>query len=173
MAVYFIRAVDGGPIKIGKALDVVTRLVQHRNDTGKDLVALGVMDGYTELEKELHGRFSRYRIKRSEWFEPAQPIFDFIAVHAAPFDSYPPRKCMGTNFAGKACGAYATGDSDYCISHHPDHAKPPNAVLAFRLEDSLAKEAKKKAGWIPFSAVVRNLLEQWVSGKIEVDLTKE
>lgn len=94
MSVYFIQAVNGGPIKIGKSKDVETRLsqIQYANDMGK-LEVLGVVDGYTETERFLHHIFADYRIDpRREWFEPAQPLLDFIANKTIPFKPIKPCK---------------------------------------------------------------------------------
>lgn len=146
MAVYFIQAVDGGPIKIGKALDVHTRLSQHRRDTGKDLVVLGILDGYTELEKELHGQFSGFRV-HGEWFEPAQPILDLITTQTIPFDRVQSR------------------------SNHLGYTKPPTSVIGFTDKDSLIEDARKMAGWVPLSEVIRRLLKMWVNGEIKLDLS--
>jgi hypothetical protein len=47
------------------------------------------------------------------------------------------------------------------------------SAFSFRLEESLLKRLRSKAGRIPLAIVVRVLLEKWLKGDIEVDFTKE
>lgn len=39
----------------------------------------------------------------------------------------------------------------------------------FRLPPSLLNEALQKAGMIPFSKIVRRLIEKWLKGEISID----
>lgn len=78
--VYFIQAIDGGPIKIGKALDIKRRLKSLQTDHYSELrVIASIPDGGVALEKTLHDRFKEYRI-RGEWFEPADELIKYINI---------------------------------------------------------------------------------------------
>lgn len=78
MAVYFVQAGEGGPIKIGFSVRVDLRLSKIRADNHEPVSLLGVMDGDQEAEVALHARFQR---RRGEWFEfePTADLLDFIA----------------------------------------------------------------------------------------------
>lgn len=39
----------------------------------------------------------------------------------------------------------------------------------FKLPNDLLSRAKEKAGLIPLSAIIRRLLELWLSGKVQID----
>ncbi len=41
-----------------------------------------------------------------------------------------------------------------------------------RMTPSLWETAKRKAGFVPLSVVIRMLIEKWLSGEIIIDLTK-
>lgn len=73
--IYFVQAIDGGPIKIGYTGNVRKRLSGLRSSNPTYLILLGVMDGDREMEKHLHGKFKKIQ---GEWFEPARKLFDFI-----------------------------------------------------------------------------------------------
>lgn len=44
---------------------------------------------------------------------------------------------------------------------------------SIRMTPSLWETAKRKAGFVPLSVVVRMLIEKWLSGEIVIDLTKK
>lgn len=75
--VYFIQAVDGGPIKIGKAFNVRERLAGLQTGNPKELRILGAMVGDTDVEGKVHKEFAGSRI-RGEWFEPSEELYDYI-----------------------------------------------------------------------------------------------
>lgn len=85
MAVYFVQAVDGGPIKIGTTVRLSQRLKQLTRNAGHPLEVLGVIDGGPTEEKELHERFSHLRVA-SEWFEAGDDLIGFIVSEARPWD---------------------------------------------------------------------------------------
>jgi Meiotically up-regulated gene 113 len=76
--VYFIQAIDGGPIKIGCSSDVERRRRHLEYTYGRSLVVLAVMDGGPEREKEIHEKFSRFRIGGTEQFRPVAELMAFI-----------------------------------------------------------------------------------------------
>lgn len=76
--VYFIQALDGGPIKIGKAVDQLARLKELQTASSKRLHILATMDGGRAQESALHKRFKQYRLS-GEWHEPADELVGFVA----------------------------------------------------------------------------------------------
>ena len=67
MAVYFIQAGDGGPVKIGIADDVASRLASLQTGCPAQLKILRLVRGDRPTEIEMHIRFARQRL-RGEWF---------------------------------------------------------------------------------------------------------
>lgn len=77
--VYFIQSIYGGPIKIGVAVDVVSRLKQIQNMSPVPLKLLATEAGGKERESRLHEQFSQYRLY-GEWFEPTKELLSHIAA---------------------------------------------------------------------------------------------
>lgn len=71
--VYFIQAVSGGPIKIGWAADVGSRFNSLQVAHWSELKILAVAAGTRDLEKLLHTKFIKHRV-RGEWFDPVAPL---------------------------------------------------------------------------------------------------
>lgn len=71
--VYFIRAIDGGPIKIGTAQNVKGRLEDLQVAHWQNLVVLGVSPEHGDLEFQLHSAFRQDRI-RGEWFRDTEEL---------------------------------------------------------------------------------------------------
>lgn len=65
--VYFIRAFDGGPVKIGTAVDPAGRLVELQCGNPEHLGIEYVLLGWRETELHLHRRFNDAQV-RGEWF---------------------------------------------------------------------------------------------------------
>lgn len=81
-SVYFVQPVDGGPIKIGIAANVASRLSGLQTGSPVELRVLGIIPGVRpSREAELHERFASTR-KHGEWFEPTPELMAYIAVHA-------------------------------------------------------------------------------------------
>lgn len=79
MAVYFVQAGEGGPIKIGfTAGDVRRRIAELRTGCPYPLIPLGTIDGNESRERELHRQFRSERIGR-EWFAPCLELMALIA----------------------------------------------------------------------------------------------
>lgn len=68
MAVYFIQAGDGGPVKIGKADDVRARLADLQVAHWCELSLIREIDGGHKVERWLHRHYAPGRL-RGEWFE--------------------------------------------------------------------------------------------------------
>jgi hypothetical protein len=79
--VYFMQAVDGGPIKIGWAKDPEKRLAAHQVSSASELKLLGAMWGTQDVERKWHARFAHLRI-RGEWFEGTEALLR--AIDRAP-----------------------------------------------------------------------------------------
>lgn len=77
MLVYFV-----GMSLEGKLVSVK---IGHTKAMGARVVSmLGRIEGGTkDLEKELHERFARHRI-RGEWFRPGEDLMAYIAEHSSP-----------------------------------------------------------------------------------------
>jgi hypothetical protein len=72
--VYFIQAVNGGPIKIGIAMDVETRLNELQVASPYPLRVLKVMrNAGRRTEKELHARYADDRLC-GEWFIESESL---------------------------------------------------------------------------------------------------
>ena len=75
--VYFIQSGDGGPVKIGFSKDTQSRLRELQISSPNELTLLGRMEALPTFESELHERFVDLHI-RGEWFEPGEPLLQFI-----------------------------------------------------------------------------------------------
>lgn len=82
MPVYFIRAGEDGPIKIGFTTGSINRriaMLQTGNPQRLELV--GIVDGGDiEDERLLHMRFNETRLV-GEWFAPSDALLSHIAQH--------------------------------------------------------------------------------------------
>lgn len=86
--IYFVRAGDDGPIKIGTTTQLTIRLAGLKYDPvaeGRDIILLAVMDGGRSVEKSLHRRFSHLRIK-GEWHSAADDLLEYIASEGKSVD---------------------------------------------------------------------------------------
>lgn len=70
--VYFVQRQDAR-VKIGFTGNLSSRLISLQAEHGP-LVLLGVRAGGRMVETELHLKFQRWRLGRSEWFEPVEPL---------------------------------------------------------------------------------------------------
>lgn len=71
--VYFIRAGDEGPIKIGIARDPAARLATLQTGHHETLVIVAIAAGGAAQEASYHALFSAHRV-RGEWFAPHPDI---------------------------------------------------------------------------------------------------
>lgn len=78
--VYFIQSVNGGPIKIGHASNLLARLKHIQVSNPEQLCIVAVCAGGRALERELHAKFSDSHI-RGEWFHPTPDILAEIDAH--------------------------------------------------------------------------------------------
>lgn len=85
--VYVIRAGKKSPVKIGKALNPLTRMKQLQTANAETLRLLLVVPAGNEasalrLEHVLHERFAEHRLRTSEWFygPGVAQIIDFVTA---------------------------------------------------------------------------------------------
>lgn len=76
---YFIQAEDGGPVKIGTALDPLARLRALQTAHPAKLVIREILEGDLLGEAALHREFAPYHL-RGEWFEPSWEIASWAAI---------------------------------------------------------------------------------------------
>lgn len=76
--IYFMQAVDGGPVKIGFTDDLPTRHYQLERNYGRPLAILATMEGGREREAEIHARFAHLRLGKKEQFRPGVDLMQFI-----------------------------------------------------------------------------------------------
>lgn len=76
--IYFVQAVDGGPVKIGYSNCIERRLSQLESHYKQPLVILATMKGGRKKEAEIHARFSHLRFGRTEQFRPVAELMEFI-----------------------------------------------------------------------------------------------
>lgn len=77
--VYFVEMGEGGPIKIGKAVNVQKRVCQLQVGLPLPLRLLAVCDGGRAKEREYHARFASACI-RGEWFERVPDLLAEISA---------------------------------------------------------------------------------------------
>lgn len=81
--IYFIQRGDAGPIKIGYAKDLGTRLQNLQTWHDEPLRVVGVIEGDRTTERQMHERFASLRI-RGEWFECREELSAFVATLITP-----------------------------------------------------------------------------------------
>jgi hypothetical protein len=85
--IYFIEA--AGAVKIGRSNNPKRRLQMIATGSPVACSIIGVMSGDASEERDLHDRFSKYRVRR-EWFELSPEVKSFIAQNTAvlPADTF-------------------------------------------------------------------------------------
>lgn len=79
--VYFIQHGTDGPIKIGCALNVRSRVRALQEWNPVPLRLLGYCHGHLNHERALHKRFAEHRV-RGEWFRPVPELLTYIKEYA-------------------------------------------------------------------------------------------
>ena len=76
--IYFVRAGDDGPIKIGRTSNLKQRLRVLENACPNDVTLLGVLPE----EEDIHQQFAGCRVRSNgEWFEAEADLLHFITAH--------------------------------------------------------------------------------------------
>jgi len=84
--VYFIQSEKGGPIKIGFSEKPESRLNNLQTSHPDKLIILGCIKGDQSMERELHKRFSKYRIRQDgEWFNPGLELTAYIRANCTAY----------------------------------------------------------------------------------------
>ncbi|MBI3936395.1 MAG: GIY-YIG nuclease family protein [Betaproteobacteria bacterium] len=66
--VYFVRAVGGGAVKIGRSRNIDRRITELQDACPHKLELVGSIDGDETVESLMHERFQAHRI-RGEWYD--------------------------------------------------------------------------------------------------------
>lgn len=75
--VYFIQGIDGGPIKIGTARELVLRVEAIQSCCPMRLRVLRVVPGGEDRERLFHDQFAGARL-HGKWFSPTLDLLRFI-----------------------------------------------------------------------------------------------
>jgi hypothetical protein len=137
--VYFI-SYEEGPIKIGKAVNVMNRLRTLQTSLPHKLVCIGVQVGERGLERKLHDQFGPLRVS-GEWFRREPSILEYIQTHARPYCDKSERKIQENN------------------AHDPSQIALNN--MKARLEDVQLRKAKKDM-FESLSDLVEQAMWKWV-----------
>jgi hypothetical protein len=117
--VYFIRAGESGPVKIGTAHNIAVRLNSLQNGHYEQLVVVRLLDGDRHLEMRIHERFRHLRIRR-EWFrfDPAMLTEDLESMEMSVIDRLIQR------YGSQAAMSLATGFAPLTISRWRNGDRP-------------------------------------------------
>lgn len=91
MPVYFIRAGEDGPVKIGWAADVQGRMRELQTGNVATFVLLREFDGRKAEEAEFHRHYKALRI-RGEWFEFCASMLTIEPGDIPPLPDRPARR---------------------------------------------------------------------------------
>jgi hypothetical protein len=132
MAVYFIRAGEDGPVKIGTADNVPVRMNALQNAHYEPLILVRQLTGNRHLEMRVHQRFRHLRIRR-EWFrfDPAMLTEDFYTLETPVIDQLIER------YGSQHAMSRATGFAQLTISKWRN-GHNPSIKNALRLVDLAA-----------------------------------
>lgn len=83
--VYFMQIGNNGPIKIGIAENIASRLADLETGCPWPLKVIAhIPNGGMAVERKLHRRFSSFRMS-GEWFSPSPELLSFIAKECQPW----------------------------------------------------------------------------------------
>jgi hypothetical protein len=83
MATYIVRAGENGPVKIGWADDVPSRLATLQTGHYETLTVIREVDTWWQSEAEFHRRFASHRL-RGEWFTFVPEMLSFVPTAPKP-----------------------------------------------------------------------------------------
>jgi hypothetical protein len=127
--IYFIQAVDGGPIKIGFTdKNIKTRLSIIQVGNPRELQIIGLIDNDVYSEEVLHNQFNKYLI-RGEWFEPASEILKFIEDNNS-ID----KESLSAIHTKRRYGMFKTDDDRYI---QDNYGKIPTASITSKIGKSI------------------------------------
>lgn len=137
--VYFLQSVRGGPIKIGHTTRLQERMMQFQVGSFEQLVLLACTPGGVILERQLHSRFAKSRI-RGEWFENTEELLGLIASIQSQTHKPSPVKKRPYEFS-VSWGRHRL--SNRLARSETRHAAMTSIVSAFKTADSLPQAALK------------------------------
>lgn len=77
-SIYFVQAVDGGPIKIGFSRNPEHRLRGLQTGSPKELRIIALIPNKTrQLEREFHQHLAEHRMS-GEWFEDHNEVYKIV-----------------------------------------------------------------------------------------------
>jgi hypothetical protein len=82
--VYFIRRASDGAVKIGTSTAFVARMRTLRAEFGELQVLLTISGGRIR-ERQMHERFRKYRLRRTEWFAPTRALLEWIYIERGSY----------------------------------------------------------------------------------------
>lgn len=141
--VYFIQDGDSGPIKIGASARPLQRMVSFQLATWRELRHLGICEGGTALEHELHVRFRSDEIA-GEWFQSSPALLEYIAQNAHPIIA--PALRMPK------------------VRVHKIHGLRRDKSIAFRVnpDDACAIRAAAKEAGVKVSELIRRYIDEYL-----------
>lgn len=83
MAIYFIQADKGGPIKIGYSGKPFARLNLLQVSQHVELKMVALIEGDRKLEGDLHQQFGKHHL-RGEWFNPGPELLKYLSALPVP-----------------------------------------------------------------------------------------
>lgn len=112
--VYFIRTKNDNKVKIGIARKIKTRFGNIQSSNYEELVLMGYIYGGRILEKEIHQKFEKHRI-RGEWFKLTKKVereINILLGKEKERTSAPLRKCK---ICSKTLSTFNSKDT--CFHH--------------------------------------------------------
>lgn len=156
-SVYFIQCGEGGPIKIGMAVNVQRRLELLQTGCPHLLTVLAAVAGDRATERAFHERFVDLRM-RGEWFWPARPLTNFINGVKAPAPLPPPQIAsadeanpmrqirLELGLTQKELGShFGMRQAHICRMERADALHPRSKLALLALRDRLRADSKAAA----------------------------
>lgn len=151
MAIYFVQAGEGGPVKIGFAQDIKLRMNKMRSDNYEMLRLVAAFVGGVDDERALHNMFAAHH-KHREWFY-ASVLKEMGRVTLAPHSvDDPPAARVGTfERTEEHCQAIRDGilrrldDPEYRARRKA--AQQPGGSEWLKRKATLARNKMRRAAW--------------------------
>ena len=136
MAVYFIRAGENGPVKIGQAADPASRLFDFQSGHYEILLLVRQILGGRREERALHHTYRALRI-RGEWFRWCETMATVIPDLAGAPDTHVSalRTFMDDHNLTEVQMAERLGISQSAVNRYASGLRMPRPHLLRRIED--------------------------------------
>lgn len=106
---YFVQAKNGGPIKLGYALDPEARLRELQVGNPQQLVIRRLIPGGHGTEFALHHHFAKARL-RGEWFKPTAELVALMRSDEMPDWLYRSGAILEDDFRCDVCATVLSDD---------------------------------------------------------------